>query len=83
MYKVIKDFVDLQDNNHCYNAGDEFPREGAAVTFGRITELASNHNKQGVPLIEKEPPDSTEEEPEQEEEANEEKPKRGRKAAEK
>ena len=94
MYKVIKHFVDLQDNNYRFNVGDEFPRKGAEVTLGRIDELAGNYNKQGVPLIEKEPPDSTKEEPKQEEETTEEepepekettkeKPKRGRNAAEK
>lgn len=53
MYKVIKYFVDLQDNNHPYNVGDIFPRKGMKVSDDRITELAGPNNKQGVPLIEK------------------------------
>ena len=54
MYKVIKLFADLHDNNHVYNVGDTFPREGITVTEGRIAELAGSNNKQGVPLIAKE-----------------------------
>ena len=52
MYKVIKFFTDLQDNEHPYNVGDVFPRKGKEVTADRIAELASAKNKQGVPLIE-------------------------------
>ena len=53
MYKVIKHFVDLHDNNHPYEVGDEYPRSGVRVTDVRIAELAGDKNKQGVPLIEK------------------------------
>lgn len=53
MYKVIKLFADLQDDNHVYNIGDIFPRSGVEVTEERLAELASCNNKQGVPLIEK------------------------------
>lgn len=53
MYKVIKHFVDLQDKNHSYNVGDDFPRVGMSVTEERLAELAGNDNKQGVPLIKK------------------------------
>lgn len=51
MYKVIKYFTDLQDNNHPYNAGDIFPRSGMEVSEERLAELAGSENKQGVPLI--------------------------------
>lgn len=51
MYKVIKFFTDLQDNDYPYNAGDVFPRSGVGVSEGRIAELASGNNKQGEPLI--------------------------------
>lgn len=51
MYKVIKFFTDLQDNNHAYHEGDTFPREGLKVTSDRLTELSSASNKRGVPLI--------------------------------
>lgn len=52
MYKVIKFFVDLQDNNHhSYNEGDIYPRNGLEVSDERIAELAGSDNKQGEPLI--------------------------------
>lgn len=52
MYKVIKYFTDLQDDNHAYEVGDEFPHEGMDVSDERIKELAGSDNKQGTPLIE-------------------------------
>ena len=55
MYKVIKHFVDLQDNNFAYNVGDEYPRKGMSVLPSRIRELATDKNRQGVPLIEEIP----------------------------
>lgn len=55
MYKVIKHFVDLQDSNHKYDIGDTYPRKGLNVLQSRINELASNKNRQGVPLIEEIP----------------------------
>jgi len=51
MYKVIKAFVDLQDNNFPYSVGDVFPRNGKTVTKERLAELAGKDNKQGEPLI--------------------------------
>ncbi len=51
MYKVIKYFTDLHDNDYPYNVGDIFPRSGVTVTEGRLAQLASSDNKQGVPLI--------------------------------
>lgn len=51
-YKVIRYFTDLQDNDHAYNVGDTFPREGMTVKQSRLDELAGNSNKQGRPLIE-------------------------------
>lgn len=53
MFKVIKYFTDLQDNNHPYNEGDTFPRAGLEVKPERIAELSGKDNKQGVPLIKK------------------------------
>lgn len=55
MYKVIKHFVDLQDNNHKYDVGDTYPRKGLNVLQSRINELASHKNKQKTPLIEEIP----------------------------
>lgn len=52
MYKVIKFFTDLQDNEHPYDVGDIFPREGVTVTEGRLAELAGSDNLQKEPLIE-------------------------------
>ena len=59
MYRVIKAFVDLQDNNYAYDPKDParntYPRKGLNVLQSRINELASNKNRQGVPLIEEIP----------------------------
>ena len=52
MYKVIKYFTDLQDNNYAYYVGDTFPRNGVEAGAERIAELASDKNRRGVPLIE-------------------------------
>lgn len=52
MYKVIKHFIDLHDNDHSYNEGDIFPREGVDVSEERIKELTGSDNKQHTPLIE-------------------------------
>lgn len=51
MYNVIKFFTDLQDDNHPYEVGSTYPREGLSVTRERIEELKSKNNKQGFPLI--------------------------------
>lgn len=55
MYRVIKHFVDLQDNNHKYDVGDTYPRKGLNVLQSRINELATNNNLQKTPLIEEIP----------------------------
>ena len=52
MYKVIKSFTDLRDNNYAYYAGDKFPHNGVEVGAERIAELASDKNRRGIPLIE-------------------------------
>lgn len=52
MYKVIKSFTDLQDNNYAYYVGDTFPHNGGDVDSERIAELSSDKNRLGVPLIE-------------------------------
>ena len=53
MYKVIKFFTDLQDNNRAYGVGAVFPHPeaGYPVSDGRIAELAGSDNLQGEPLI--------------------------------
>ena len=52
MYKVIKSFTDLQDNNYAYYVGDTFPHNDVEVCAERIAELSSDKNLQCVPLIE-------------------------------
>ena len=52
MYKVIKSFTDLQDDNYVYYVGDTFPRNGVEVDAERIAELSSDKNRLGVLLIE-------------------------------
>lgn len=54
MYKVVRYFTDLQDENHPYNVGDSYPREGLKVSEERIKELSSSNNLQNAPLIIKE-----------------------------
>jgi hypothetical protein len=49
-YQVIKDFKDLQDDNHIYHVGDKYPRKGR-VKKERVEELLGAENKIGVPLI--------------------------------
>ena len=44
MYKVIKHFIDLHDNDHSYNEGDIFPHEGVDISKERIEELAGSNN---------------------------------------
>ena len=60
MYTVIKDFIDLHDNDHRYYVGDAFPRQGVRVSQSRLDALASADNRRGVPLIQKEPEEAGE-----------------------
>lgn len=59
MYRVIKHFTDMQDNNYAYDPKDParntYPRKGLSVLPSRIKELASKNNRQGCPLIEEIP----------------------------
>jgi hypothetical protein len=52
MYRVIKFFRDLQDNNHAYHVGDEFPHDGMEVSDYRLLELSTEANRRHEPLIE-------------------------------
>ncbi|MCM3208495.1 hypothetical protein [Paenibacillus illinoisensis] len=56
-YTVIKDFKDLQDENHIYRAGDKYPRKGRGKKE-RIEELSGSENLRGEPLIVEEEGDS-------------------------
>lgn len=93
MYKVIKFFRDLQDNNHVYHVGDLFPYNGRPVSEDRLLELSTDKNRRHMPLIEKveepkkveepvegfmNPPQEPVEEPEKKEDAPKPKKKRGR-----
>jgi hypothetical protein len=62
MYKVIKNFIDLQDANHEYRAGDVFPRSNLKVSAERLKELSTERNRRNQPLI-KEIPDEVKSEP--------------------
>jgi hypothetical protein len=53
MYRVIKFFRDLKDNNHAYHVGDLFPHDGMEVTEDRLLELSTDANRRQEPLIEK------------------------------
>ena len=52
MYKVVKHFLDMQDDSHEYNVGDTFPRDGKEVSLARITELSTEQNRRKTVLIE-------------------------------
>ena len=49
MFKVIHEFLDLQDNSKYYGVGDTFPVRGKSKE--RLKELSTSENKIGVPLI--------------------------------
>ena len=51
MYRVIRMFTDLQDGNHRYEVGDEYPRLGLEVSDSRLDELATDKNRRKTPLI--------------------------------
>ena len=54
MYIVVSKFKDLKDNEHIYNVGDIYPREGINiedVDSKRIKELSTKKNKIGKVLI--------------------------------
>lgn len=64
MYKVIRAFVDLQDDRFMYNVGDEYPRNGLTVSDSRVKELLSGNNRSGMALITHEDASSKPSEPE-------------------
>ena len=51
MYKVLKYFEDLEDNNYKYNVGDVYPRKGLKPTKERIESLETTNNKRGEVVI--------------------------------
>lgn len=55
VYKVIKKFKDLEDNDHIYEVNDIYPREDIKledISQKRIKELTTKKNKIGEILIE-------------------------------
>ena len=52
MYRVVRHFTDLLDNNHKYTEGDVYPREGYTPSEDRIFALSTSANKQKTVLIE-------------------------------
>lgn len=53
MYKVVKAFRDLKDNERLYRVGDKYPVSGMKVSKARLEELASGKNPLGEVFIEK------------------------------
>lgn len=51
MYKVLSEFHDKQDNYYLYKKGDLYPRGDKKVTAKRISELSTDKNAAGIPLI--------------------------------
>ena len=65
MYKVIRDFADLNDNRYVYRVGDEYPRSGISeISEDRIRELAGYDNNHGEPVIKHIPEPQVKPEPE-------------------
>ncbi len=53
-YIVLVDFVDLEDKNKKYKAGDKYPKPAnKKITKERLLELSTNKNRRNTPLIEK------------------------------
>lgn len=50
-FVVLKDFTDLEDKRHVYEAGHFYPRDGAELVEARADALASDNNAQKEPLI--------------------------------
>lgn len=51
MFIVINAFLDLKDNEHLYEVGDAYPRDGIEPSEERIKELLGSDNLQGQPMI--------------------------------
>ena len=55
MYRATVAFNDFKDNNRSYEAGELYPRPGLKVSKARLTELSTDKNRMGFPLIEQVP----------------------------
>lgn len=72
MYKVIKDFFDLQDGDTFYQVGEIYPKTGHNPTEARIQGLLTKNNGLRTPLIEEVEPERPEPKEEPAEEIKEE-----------
>ena len=52
MYIVVRDFIDLKNNNHFYHTGDVYPISGYKPSKARLDELLKGMNKYGEVFIE-------------------------------
>ena len=52
-YKVICSFADRTDNNHIYNVGDIYPRDGFTADDETINALSTTENRHRTVFIEK------------------------------
>lgn len=52
MYKVVKPFIDLQDNGYRYVVGDKYPRNNGKINRERVEILLSPNNALGYAVIE-------------------------------
>ncbi|ASN72848.1 hypothetical protein 3S2_5 [uncultured Caudovirales phage] len=51
-YEVLHKFIDLEDKNKVYNAGDTYPKPANKnVSHDRILDLSTSDNKRGKVLI--------------------------------
>lgn len=53
MYKVINDFIDLEDDRRLYEAGHTYPRDDYKPSEQRLKVLSSKNNKAKKVLIQK------------------------------
>ena len=52
MYPVLRDFTDPEDKERTvYRKGGKYPRKGYKPTKARVTQLQTDKNKQGKPVI--------------------------------
>ena len=51
MYLTTRAFVDLEDGNYRYKAGEKYPRKGYKPTAERVKALKEGNNKARLKLI--------------------------------
>ena len=44
-YKVVRRFKETKHDNHIYEVGDSYPKEGSKATKARLEELSTIKNK--------------------------------------